>query len=89
MSMPEEYVLYHAIWNNIGTGPRSLDNELGLILTEELGHKEWRSHQLEAIRSVVQGKDVFVVSPTGSGKSTVYQASSYLIIDPATFSVYI
>lgn len=55
-----------------GQGP---SDELSIILTEELGYIEWRSNQLEAVQSVIEGNDVFVISPTGSGKSTIYQVS--------------
>ena len=38
----------------------------------KLGYPSLREHQLEAITSFVQGSDVFVVLPTGYGKSLCF-----------------
>jgi hypothetical protein len=49
------------------------DSELLAGLQEYYGHHEFREGQLEAIRAVLQGKDVSVFWATGQGKSLVYQ----------------
>eukprot|EP00794_Sanderia_malayensis_P002777 gene2777-3214_t len=38
-----------------------------------LGVENLREHQEESIHAVLQGKDVFISQPTGSGKSLIYQ----------------
>ena len=37
-----------------------------------LGYSDIRPHQMQAVKHVMQGKDVFVSLPTGSGKSLIY-----------------
>ena len=46
----------------------------GIILsaTERFSSPILRQHQLSAIKSFLEGKDVFVNMPTGSGKSICY-----------------
>lgn len=43
------------------------------ILNSTFGLKSFKRGQKEIIQSVIHGKDVFVVMPTGSGKSLCYQ----------------
>ena len=43
------------------------------ILNSTFGLKSFKPGQKEIIQSVIRGKDVFVVMPTGSGKSLCYQ----------------
>jgi ATP-dependent DNA helicase RecQ len=45
----------------------------------EFNFDELRPGQLEAIRSLLQGRDTLVVQPTGSGKSAIYQIAGLLI----------
>ncbi len=47
--------------------------ELRALLRKHFGHDDFRGRQLEAIRAVMKGRDVLLTSPTGSGKSLVYQ----------------
>ena len=35
--------------------------------------KELRRYQKDAVQGILEGKDVFVCQPTGSGKSLIYQ----------------
>ncbi|MEM7306838.1 MAG: RecQ family ATP-dependent DNA helicase [Planctomycetota bacterium] len=43
------------------------------LLRERFGHHDFRGRQAEAVAAVMEGRDVLLTSPTGSGKSLVYQ----------------
>ena len=43
------------------------------VLNKTFGLKSFKPGQKEIIQSVIDGEDVFVVMPTGSGKSLCYQ----------------
>ena len=52
---------------------RGAPDRLGRLLKERFGHDGFRGRQREAVEAVVAGRDVLLTSPTGSGKSLVYQ----------------
>ena len=49
---------------------------------QKLGLLKLRPEQLEAIQSILDGRDTLVVQPTGSGKSAIYQAAGLLLSGP-------
>ncbi len=48
------------------------------VLRRYFGFKEFRAHQREIIQGLLEGRDVFALMPTGSGKSLCYQIPSIL-----------
>ena len=48
------------------------------ILKKYFGYDTFREHQLEVIQKLVDGKDAFVLMPTGIGKSICYQIPSII-----------
>ena len=55
------------------------DERLRQELHRHFGHDAFREGQSEAIRSVLAGRDVVLVMPTGSGKSLCYQLTALLL----------
>ena len=45
---------------------------------QELGYDRLTEDQAQAVRSFVLGSDVFVILPTGSGKSLCYASLPYI-----------
>ena len=52
------------------------------ILREVFGFEGYRDRQGEIIERVIEGKDAFVVMPTGGGKSLCYQIPA--LVRPGT-----
>ena len=52
------------------------------IAEERFGWAALKPGQAEAIETVVEGRDVLVVMPTGYGKSAVYQIAAHLLEGP-------
>jgi ATP-dependent DNA helicase RecQ len=57
-------------------------SEIRAAAKELLGYPELRPGQLEAVRSVLSGRDTLAVMSTGSGKSAIYQLAGLLLEGP-------
>ncbi len=55
------------------------DHTLTELLQEYFGFDRFKGQQKEAIRSVLSGKDTFILMPTGGGKSLIYQLPALLM----------
>ena len=58
------------------------DDEIRAAALDQLGHERLRPGQLEAVRSVLAGRDTLAVMSTGSGKSAIYQLAGLLTDGP-------
>ncbi|MDE1161958.1 MAG: RecQ family ATP-dependent DNA helicase [Acidobacteriaceae bacterium] len=62
--------------------------DLGELLHEVFGHREFRPHQQVVCEAAASGRDVLLVMPTGAGKSLCYQlpalarGATALVISP-------
>ncbi len=61
------------------TAQRRVDPRILEVVEESFGHSALLPGQAEALTALVDGKDVLLISPTGSGKSLSYQAAGVLI----------
>jgi ATP-dependent DNA helicase RecQ len=59
-----------------------MERQVRRLAAERLGFGELRPGQLEAVQSVVSGRDTLCVMSTGSGKSAIYQLAGFLIDGP-------
>jgi len=55
------------------------DERLGEALQKHFGLSAFREGQAEAVKTVLNGRDLVLVMPTGSGKSLCYQLSALLM----------
>ncbi len=58
---------------------RRVDPRILEVVEESFGHSALLPGQAEALTALVEGEDVLLISPTGSGKSLSYQAAGVLI----------
>ncbi|MCO7126745.1 RecQ family ATP-dependent DNA helicase [Sporolactobacillus shoreicorticis] len=49
------------------------------ILKKKFGYRQFRTGQQKIIQDVLNGRDVFAMMPTGSGKSLCYQIPGYML----------
>jgi len=63
--------------DSLPDGAPKIERALAL-LGERFGHTAFREGQEEAVRSVLAGRSLLVVMPTGSGKSLIYQLPALL-----------
>ena len=56
--------------------------EARAVARERFDYKRLRAGQGDAIAAVLEGRDVLVVMPTGSGKSAIYQVAGLLVDGP-------
>ncbi len=54
-------------------GPMAGAEEKADQLLAELGYRQWRAGQREAVVAALEGRDSLIVMPTGGGKSLCYQ----------------
>ncbi|MDQ4125900.1 MAG: ATP-dependent DNA helicase, partial [Actinomycetota bacterium] len=59
-----------------------MEQRIRQLARDRLGFDELRPGQLEAVRSVVGGRDTLCVMSTGSGKSAIYQLAGFVIDGP-------
>ena len=64
--------------SDVATGGSAALDQASRILRERFGHERFLSGQEEALRSVLGGRSLLVVMPTGSGKSLLYQLPALL-----------
>ena len=70
--------------NKIGPGTQGgVRREIQQIAREKLGFDQLYPAQLAAIETILQGRDVLVITPTGSGKSAIYQIPALMLPRPA------
>src|SRR3954471_12558833 len=58
-----------------------VENEIDVIdkLKSVFGYNQFRGNQQDIINNVLDGKDTFVIMPTGAGKSLCYQLPALIM----------
>jgi ATP-dependent DNA helicase RecQ len=64
------------------TDPEDLPERVRETAASVFGHQQLLPGQERAMRALLEGHDVLLVSPTGSGKSLTYQVPAVLLAGP-------
>ena len=58
---------------------KNIQKEISTHLKDFFGFKKFKGNQKDAIQSVLEGNDTFVIMPTGGGKSLCYQLPAIMM----------
>jgi ATP-dependent DNA helicase RecQ len=57
----------------------TMDRTVLDVLQGTFGFHDFRPHQQDIVQAILEGRDAFVVMPTGGGKSLCYQLPAHLL----------